>query len=67
LLFDLLIAVLQLLHITGEIADRRLEAIDPRQEVGGRVLGAGGVGAKSTGERGHKQAGGTDHRRRLFR
>ena len=42
LLFELLIAVLQLFHIAGEVADRGLEAVDAGDEIGGGYLGTGG-------------------------
>ena len=37
LLLELLIAVLQLFHIAGEIADRGLEAVDAGDEIGGNT------------------------------
>ena len=37
-LFELLIAILQLFHATGQVADLLLEAIDARDEIGVRRL-----------------------------
>ena len=67
LLLELLIAVLQLFHIAGEVADRGLEAVDAGDEIGGGHLGLGGAGAKHAGERDHGEGGGANHSRRHFR
>jgi 2-methylcitrate dehydratase PrpD len=38
LLIELLIAVLQLLHLTGEIADRLLEAVEAGHQIARHIL-----------------------------
>ena len=48
LLLELLIAVLQLLHRAGELAQRRFEAVDAGQKVGLGHLRAGGPAPQRT-------------------
>jgi hypothetical protein len=69
LLFELLIAVLQLLDLAGEIADRLLETTDAGHQIGWRILPripprilrGGGTGPLHAGKRNRKQDGGTEH------
>ena len=67
LLLELLVAVLQLLDIAGELADRRFQATDTRHKVGIGHLSAGGPGAKRAGEKRHGHANEADHRQRHVR
>jgi len=46
---------LQLLHRAGEFADRRFEAIDARDEFGGRHLGARGPGTQHGSKHGSER------------
>jgi hypothetical protein len=65
LLFELLVAVLQLLHRAGELSDGGLEAINASQKVGIRGLRAGGSGPKRTRQRDNERRDGTHHPRRV--
>jgi hypothetical protein len=59
-LFELLIAILQLLDRAGEIAQLGFKMIDPRQQIGFRHLGMRSRGPHC--ERQGEQRSGTDHR-----
>jgi hypothetical protein len=66
LLLELLVAILQLLHRAGQLADRCFEPIEAGQELGGRILGASGASAERARESKRKQRSGTDHRHDIF-
>ena len=60
LLRELLIAVLQLLDLTGEVAEHTLKAIEPRYKVRS-ILRASGVRRERTHKRDHKKRSSADH------
>ena len=60
LLAELLIAVLQLLDLSGQLTDRGFEAIEPGDDLG-RILRVGGSGAPCAGERNQSKTGEADH------
>src|SRR5580693_5605569 len=62
LLLELLIAVLQLLHRAGELAQRRFEAVDAGQKVGLGHLRVRGAARQRTQECGHDEGNGAVHR-----
>jgi hypothetical protein len=66
LLGELLIAVLQLLDLTREVADRSVKAIDPGHQVGG-VLRARNVRRERAHKRYHKKQNRADYSLRHFR
>ena len=66
LLRELLIAVLQLLDLTSEVAQHALKAIKPRQKVGS-VLRASRMRQQRTHDHDHKKRSSTDHSLRHFR
>jgi hypothetical protein len=66
LLFKLLIAILQLLDIAGEVADRALKAVQPRHDIGIRVLRAGGTDRKRKGKRSGSEENRAEHRQHLI-
>lgn len=66
LLLELLVAILQLLHRAGELADRRFQPIEACEELRGRILSASGAGAERARKSKCKQRSGTDHRDDIF-
>jgi hypothetical protein len=66
LLRELLIAVLQLLDLTSELAEHALKAIKPGHKVGS-ILRASSARRKRTHDRDHKKRSSTDHSLRHFR
>jgi hypothetical protein len=60
LLAELLIAVLQLLDLSGQLTDRGFEAIEPGDDLG-CVLGVGGSATPSAGERNQSETGEAGH------
>ncbi len=66
LLFKLLIAVLQLLDLPGEAADRFFHPIDPRHQLGIGILRLRGVDAERADYRNRKKRERTDHPGDIF-
>ena len=66
LLRELLIAVLQLLDLTSEVAEHTLKAIEPRHKIGS-ILRESGVRRERARNRDHKKRSSTDHSVRHFR
>ena len=66
LLRQLLIAVLQLLDLTREVAERTLKTIEPGHQVGS-ILRANCMREEHAYERNHKKRSSTDHSLRHFR
>jgi hypothetical protein len=66
LLGELLIAVLELLDLTREVAEHTLETIEPGYQIGS-ILRANRVRQECAHERDHQKPTGTDHSLRHFR
>ena len=66
LLRELLIAILELLDLTGQVAEHAFKAIEPRHKVGS-ILRARGVRGERTNGRDHKKRGSPDHSLRHVR